>query len=279
MNKFRLKNSSDAQKNYQKWEKMAENIKRINNKQKTLKVAMVVKYFFKEAYISVIEALKSAGFAHDEKIELVWIDAEKLEQNNQEAWDKLRACGGIVVTGGFGKRGIEGKILAARYARQNLIPYLGLCLGSQIMAIEFAREILKDPRANSEEFDAKAKNKVVHFVKGQRSLKEKGGTMRLGDWQCHLVKGTKTYEAYQTGKIVERHRHRYEFNNKYEKIFAKNGFIRSGYSPETNLTEIVEIKGHPFMIGSQFHPEFKSRPTKPHPLFLKFIETIVRMAP
>ena len=178
----------------------------------------------------------------------------------------------MVVPGGFGPRGIEGKIKAAQFARENKVPYLGLCLGSQIMAIEIARNVAKLEGANSEEFNSKSEHQIVHFLPGQSENRKKGGTLRLGAYPCIIKKGTKAYQAYQTTKISERHRHRYEFNNDYREILEKAGLVISGDSPNHNLMEIVEIKNHPFMLGSQFHPEFKSRPLRAHPLFNAFIK-------
>ncbi len=173
----------------------------------------------------------------------------------------------ILVPGGFGTRGTEGKILAAEYARKNKIPYLGLCLGSQIMAIEFARNICGLACANSEEFDNKTEHQVVHFMKDQKTIRAKGGTMRLGAYPCTIKKGTLAEQAYGTTEISERHRHRYEFNNAYREALQDNGFVISGTSPDGELVEIVELADHPCMIAAQFHPEFKSRPNRPHPLF------------
>jgi len=171
------------------------------------------------------------------------------------------------VPGGFGTRGIEGKIAIAKYAREQQVPYLGLCLGSQIMAIEFARNVLDIKTATSEEFAPRAKHQIVHFLPGQSESVKKGGTLRLGAWPCKVKKGTLAYQCYQVGSISERHRHRYEFNTAYQKQFESNGFTFSGLSPDGKLVEIVEITDHPFMLGSQFHPEFLSRPQRPHPLF------------
>ncbi|MFA7682342.1 MAG: CTP synthase [Candidatus Peribacteraceae bacterium] len=253
----------------------------------TVKIALVGKYTdLEDAYLSVIEAIKTAAVHNKRKAEVVWIDSEKLEQKDKETWDELKKCKGMVIPGGFGLRGIEGKIAAAKYARTNKIPYLGLCLGSQILAIEFARWALKDPQLTSEEFDEEGKipksKYVVHFLPGQHKGRAKGGTLRLGAYKCKLKKGTKAYAAYrdagQLGEddtISERHRHRYEFNNALRKKLEDKGLVFSGEWPETNLMEIVEIKDHPFMLGSQFHPEFKSRPHRPHPLFAAFMRAVI----
>ena len=245
-----------------------------------IKIAMVGKYTnLEDAYLSVVEAIKSAAVYNKRKAEIVWIDSEKLEAKDKETWAELKKCKGMVIPGGFGLRGIEGKIAAAHYARTNKIPYLGLCLGSQILAIEFARYALKDKHITSEEFDEDEKlprsKYLVHFMPGQHKGRSKGGTLRLGSYQCKLKKGTKAHEAYGTDQISERHRHRYEFNNKFRKKLEDKGLIFSGEWPETKLMEIVEIKDHPFMVGSQFHPEFTSRPHKPQPLFNAFMRAAV----
>ncbi|MBU2214034.1 CTP synthase [Patescibacteria group bacterium] len=266
------------------WEKGR---KRYESATKTIPIGLVGKYTnLEDAYLSVIEAIKSAAVHNKRKAEIVWVDSEKLHEGDEETWKELKRCKGLVVPGGFGLRGIEGKIAAAKYARTNKVPYLGLCLGAQILAIEFARAKLKDPRLTSEEFDEEEKiprsKYVVHFLPGQHKGRAKGGTLRLGAYQCKLKKGTKAYEAYekagQLGEddtISERHRHRYEFNNALRKKLEDNGLIFSGEWQETKLMEIVEVEDHPFMLGSQFHPEFKSRPHRPHPLFAAFMKAVV----
>ena len=252
------------------WKKMVEIIHTTTDE---LKIGLAGKYNdLDDAYISVIEAAKSAGFHHKRKIKIVWIDAEKIEADDKKEWKKLHQVDGVIVPGGFGHRGTEGKIIVAQYCREEKVPYLGLCLGSQIMAIEFARHVAEIKNATSEEFSPKAKNKIVHFLPGQHEKRAKGGTLRLGSWPCNVKKGTLAYKCYKKVRIDERHRHRYEFNNKFKKELEKKGLIFSGISPDRELMEIVEIKGHPFMIGSQFHPEFKSRPNRPHPLFREFIK-------
>lgn len=226
----------------------------------------------------MLEAIKSAAVHSGTKAEIVWIDSEKLEQKDPEVWKELERCKGIVVPGGFGTRGIEGKIAAAQYARTQKVPYLGLCLGSQILAIEFARSMLKDPKLTSEEFDEKKElseaQYVVHFLPGQSTGRAKGGTLRLGAYRCRLKPGTKAQACYGKEEISERHRHRYEFNNALRKKLEEKGLIFSGEWEETGLMEIVEVKGHPFMLGSQFHPEFLSRPHRPHPLFAGFMKAV-----
>ena len=256
-------------------------VAKILKEKKPLKIALVGKYtHLEDAYISVIESLKIACYHQNRELELHWIDSEKLEEKDDKTWKKLKEVAGIVVPGGFGIRGTEGKIAAAKYCRENKIPYLGLCLGMQIMSIEFARYALKDQKITSEEFDEKGKlprdKYIIHFLPGQSANRAKGGTLRLGAYPCKLTSKTKTKELYGKNTISERHRHRYEFNNKFRKKLEKKGFVVSGIYEKENLVEIAEINDHPFMIGSQFHPEFKSRPNKPHPLFYGFIEASIK---
>ena len=246
---------------------------------KDVRIAMVGKYTnLEDAYLSVVEAIKTAAVYEGYKAEIVWIDSEKLEQKDAETWDLLKSCKGMVVPGGFGTRGIEGKIAAARYARTKKVPYLGLCLGSQILAIEFARDALKDEKITSEEFDEDEQlprsKYLVHFLPDQHKGRAKGGTLRLGSYKCKIKEDTKAYEAYGQEEVAERHRHRYEFNNTFRKKLEDKGLIFSGEWPETKLMEIVEIKNHPFMLGSQFHPEFTSRPHRPQPLFARFMKAV-----
>ncbi len=259
------------------WEKV---VKKINAEAQPIDIAIVGKYTgLEDAYLSVIESLKIACIHQERKLKINWIEAEDLEQNKTETWDLLKKVSGILVPGGFGSRGTEGKILAAKYAREHKVPYLGLCLGMQLMTIEFARHVLKNPTITSQEFDEEGKldpeNYVIHFLPDQHKDKEKGGTLRLGIYPCEITKGTKTHKAYGKDTIEERHRHRYEFNNKYRKSLEEKGMVFSGINPKQNLVEIAEIKDHPFMIGSQFHPEFLSRPQRPHPLFAGFIEASI----
>jgi len=255
------------------WEQLVEKIK---TKREKIKIALVGKYTgLDDAYISVIESLKIACYHENRELELNWISSEKLEEKDKETWNKLESIDGVVVPGGFGIRGTEGKILAAKYCRENDVPYLGLCLGMQIMTIEFARHVLKNPKITSEEFDednvSGKENHIIHFLPGQHKDGEKGGTLRLGSYPCELKKDSKTQKLYGKKEINERHRHRYEFNNKFKESLEKAGMVFSGINPDQNLVEIAELSFHPFMIGSQFHPEFKSRPNKPHPLFQGFI--------
>ncbi len=247
----------------------------------TVRVALVGKYTnLEDAYISVIESIKTAAIFEGAHAEILWIDSEKLEQDDIHEWKRLKTADGILVPGGFGKRGIEGKIKAARYARTEQIPYLGLCLGAQILAIEFARAALGNQKLTSEEFDEDGKlsrdHYVVHFLPGQSKEKEKGGTLRLGAYECKLLPGSKAAIAYGKSLISERHRHRYEFNDVFQKDLEAHGLVFSGVWKERGLMEIVEVKNHPFMVGSQFHPEFKSRPHTPHPLFAGWMKAIMK---
>lgn len=263
--------------NVKSWKELSQKIKK---SKKELKIALVGKYTgLDDAYLSVIESLRIACFHHERKLKLLWINSEKLEEKDKKTWELLKSADGVLVPGGFGIRGTEGKIAAAKYCRENKIPYLGLCLGMQIMTIEFARAALKDPEITSEEFDENGKigpaKHVIHFLPDQSWQREKGGTLRLGLFPCTVQRRTVTYKAYEASEIQERHRHRYEVNNTFRKKLEAAGWIPSGINPKSNLVEIAEIKGHPFMVGSQFHPEFLSRPNKPHPLFSLFIKTTI----
>jgi len=253
--------------NLKKWHELVD---RIKAKKPELKVGVVAKYMSNEdTYLSVFEALRSAGWYYNFDINIIWIDSEKL---NLESLEDMN-LDGIVVPGGFGNRGVEGKILAARYARKNKLPYLGLCLGMQVAVIEFAREVLQDPSANSSEMDPEAKNQVIHIMPDQIGV-DLGGSMRLGNYKAKLNKNSRAYLAYGTQTIHERHRHRYEFNNDYREILHKAGLTIAATSPDGKLVEIIEHSDHPYFIASQFHPEYKSRPDKPHPLFKDFILAI-----
>src|SRR5271155_5556374 len=235
-----------------------------------VRVGVVGKYIeLNDAYKSVYEAIIHGGIANDCGVEIVKVDAETIEREGPEKI--LKGLGGILVPGGFGERGIEGKIMAAQYAREKNIPYLGLCLGMQIATIEFARNVLKLTKAHSTEFDPATPHPVIAMLDEQRKVTKKGGTMRLGSQPCQLTLGTKAAELYGSFVIHERHRHRYEFNNAYREKFEKAGFILSGNSPDGNLVEVIELENHPFFVASQFHPEFQSKPHQPHPLFKAFI--------
>jgi CTP synthase len=203
---------------------------------------------------------------------LKWIQSADLEKGR--GWDELRLVDGIVVPGGFGSRGTEGKIQAANHARLNRVPYLGLCLGMQLMVVEFARSVFHDELVNSTEFDRSTPHPVIDLMLEQQSITDLGGTMRLGLYPCHLLPGTKARKAYGVDLVQERHRHRFELNNAYRQTLEDGGMVFSGLSPDGKLVEIAEIKDHPFMVGSQFHPEFLSRPNRPHPLFLEFLRAV-----
>ena len=241
-------------------------------------IALVGKYVeLKDSYLSVVEALHHAGMHNDRKVNIQWIAAEDVEKHGPELL--LGSAQGIIVPGGFGERGLEGMIATANYARTSGIPYLGLCLGMQIMVVEYARNELGISTASSLEIDPEAEHPVIAFMPGQEDLHSTGGTMRLGVYPCVLKEGTLVREAYGKELVSERHRHRYEFNNDYRIQLEEAGLIASGTSPDGNLVEVTEVYDHPFMIGSQFHPEFASRPERPHPLFREFIrvaKTILR---
>ncbi len=251
-------------RDWQEW------VQRLKEPQGEVEVAVVGKYVeLPDAYLSVREALIHAGVAHHVAVRLRWVHSQDLEHHSPEA--VLAGVDGIVVPGGFGERGVEGKIAAARYARQQGVPYLGLCLGMQVMVMEYARHVLGWEGAHSTEFDPETPYPVICLMEEQLGVTEKGGTMRLGSYPCHLRPGTRAREAYGTDLVMERHRHRYEFNNRYRDALERAGLVCSGTSPDGELVEVCEVRDHPFMVGSQFHPEFRSRPGRPHPLFLGFV--------
>lgn len=250
-----------------KWQTLVEKIRKIKHK---VRIAIVGKYvMLPDAYLSVVEALKHGGFYHNADVEISWVDAETISVN--EVKKQLTMTDGILVPGGFGIRGIEGKIQAIGYARQAGIPFLGICLGMQCAVVEFARNVVGLKDANSSEFDPNTSFPVIDLLPEQKEIEEMGGTMRLGLYPCKLDVKSKTYTAYKDEVIYERHRHRYEVNNAYRKQFIEHGLLFSGLSPDEKLVEIIEIPDHPWFISCQFHPEFKSRPDKPHPLFRDFI--------
>ncbi len=243
-----------------------------------LRVALVGKYVeLQDAYISVREALIHAAVALGRQLHIEWINSEELEQG--QGLDRLAAVGGIVVPGGFGYRGIEGKIVAARYAREHQTPYLGLCLGMQVMCIEFARHVTGSDRPNSTEFDPHTSYPVIDLMPDQRDIADMGGTMRLGAYPCVLQAGGRAAAAYGQTQVSERHRHRFEFNNSFRQQLSEAGLTLSGLSPDGRLVEIAELRDHPWMLGSQFHPEFKSRPNRPHPLFRAFLDAVQQSSP
>ena len=251
----------------EEWQQMVE---RIKSRPYTVRIGLVGKYVgLHDAYLSVAEALRHAGYYHNTHIKIEWIDSETLTPENYEK--ALAGLDGILVPGGFGSRGIEGMILAARYARETGLPYFGICLGMQIAVIEYARNVAGIPDANSGEFDEQCKHKVIDFMPGQSDDIDKGGTLRLGAYPCEIKPGTTMERCYETSNISERHRHRYEFNNDYREALTNCGLTLSGTSPDGRLIETVELSDRPFHVGVQYHPEFKSRPNKCHPLFKGFV--------
>ena len=253
----------------EEWEKMIDNIRSIGDNK--VSVAIVGKYVaLEDSYLSVAESLRHAGFANNVKVDIGFVDSEEITKDN--AKEKLSKYDAILVPGGFGNRGIEGKIETIKFARENNVPFLGICLGMQMAVVEFARNVLGLKDANSEEFDENSKNQVIHIMDEQRNIEDKGGTMRLGSYPCVLKEGSKAQKIYGKDRIDERHRHRYEYNNSYKEQMEAKGLICSGTSPDGRLVEIVELKDHPYFIAGQFHPEFKSRPNRPSPLFKGLIE-------
>ena len=251
------------------WEKM---VYKINHPQKKVKIGIVGKYVeLPDAYISVTEALHHAGIANDAAVKIQWINAEQIEGEDVELSEVFVGCKGILVPGGFGDRGIEGKIRAIRYARENRIPFLGLCLGMQCAVIEFARHVCGMEDAHSTEFNPETEHPVIALMDSQLGIVDKGGTMRLGAYPCKIAAGTHTAEAYGKKEVRERHRHRFEFNNAYRTELKEAGMIVAGTLPDDSLVEVVEVKDHPWFVGCQFHPELKSRPNHPHPLFREFV--------
>jgi CTP synthase len=260
----------------QEWSQLVQKIK---SPRPEITVGLVGKYVeLHDAYLSVTEALRHAGWYHNVDIHIKWINSEALESMGDGYTEVLEELDGIIVPGGFGQRGIEGKIKAANFARRMHTPYLGLCLGMQVAMIEFARNVLNLPDANSSEFDPQCASPVIDLMNTQRNVADKGGTMRLGNWVCCLTPGTKAYAAYGEAIVFERHRHRYEFNNEFRKRMEAHGIIISGRSADNSLVEIIELADHPWFVASQFHPEFKSRPNRPHPLFRDFIGAGVQLA-
>jgi CTP synthase len=266
---FGLKNPPPA-KNI--WEEI---VRRILNPKHEVTIGVVGKYIeLQDAYKSVYESITHAGIANNCKINIRRIDAEDLEKTGGLA--RLKGLDGILVPGGFGDRGTEGKITAARYARENKVPYYGLCLGLQIAVIEFSRNVLKLPGANSTEFDPNAQHPVINMMEEQKKIIDKGATMRLGSYECALTAGTHAARAYGAESIRERHRHRFEVNNAYVGQLQRAGLVVSGINPRRNLVEIIELKNHPWFLAVQFHPEFQSKPNRAHPLFAAFIAAAIK---
>ncbi|MBT7819405.1 MAG: CTP synthase, partial [Chloroflexi bacterium] len=261
-----------------KWSRIVEIARR---EKETVKVALVGKYVeLHDAYLSVREALKHAGIHLGVGVEIEWIHSAELEKGKtkEELWQKVKAADAVLVPGGFGSRGIEGKIMAAKYARENKVPYLGLCLGMQLMVVEFGRKILNDESVNSTEFDHSTSHPVIDLMLEQRDITDKGATMRLGVYPCVMTEGSIAANAYKKEVVDERHRHRFEFNNAYREIYEEAGMRFSGISPDGKLVEIAEMVDHPYMVATQFHPEFLSSPTQAHPLFLEFIRATCEKA-
>ncbi|MFH1074002.1 MAG: CTP synthase [Candidatus Firestonebacteria bacterium] len=265
---MKLLNLRYGKQNISTWEKAVE---KVIHPSKTVNIGIVGKYVeLLDAYKSIIEAFVHAGISNDARVNLQWIEADSIIKNGAKA--ALKDVTGILVPGGFGGRGIEGKIEAVRYAREEKFPFFGICLGMQCAVIEYARNVLGLKGANSTEFDQNTKYKVISLLDSQRNVTDMGGTMRLGAWDCKLTKGSKAYEAYGKEAISERHRHRYEFNNEYRQALKAKGLKLAGTTVDGGLVEIVEIAEHPWFVGVQFHPEFKSRPLSPHPLFADFVK-------
>ncbi len=254
------------------WRKMIDNI---HSAEHVVRIGLVGKYVqLHDAYLSVAEALRHAGYAFKTKVEIQWIDSEQI--NEQTVAEIVGDLDGVIVPGGFGNRGIEGKILTAKYCRENNIPYLGICLGMQVAVIDFARNVCGLADANSGEFDELSRNKVIDFLPDQSHQIDKGGTLRLGAYPCKIAAGSVMERCYKKPEIYERHRHRYEFNNDYRQRLTEAGLVISGTSPDGNIVETVEVPENDFFVGVQFHPEFKSRPNRPHPLFLGLIEAALK---
>ena len=255
----------------EKWKQL---VHRMENPKQSIHLGLVGKYMsLKESYKSLSEAIQHAGFSLETDVKIHYLDPEEMEKS-KDLFSFFKSVQAIIVPGGFGQRGVEGKILAIRYARENKIPFLGICLGMQLACVEFARQILGIANANSQEFDREGKEPVIHYLLGQSDDIKKGGTMRLGAYACELEKGSLVSKLYEVQTIQERHRHRLEFNNKYEKALAEKSFVVAGRSPDKKLVEIVELKDHPFFVGVQFHPEFLSKPFRPHPLFVGLIAKV-----
>ena len=255
------------------WQEMIDNVRSIGDE--SVNIAIVGKYIkLDDSYLSVIESLHHAGFANKVKVNIKLIDCEAI--NPETAKEKLSGLQGIIVPGGFGNRGVEGKIETIKYARENNIPFLGICLGMQMAVVEFARNVLKLKGANSEEFDEISEDPVIHIMYDQKDVTKKGGTMRLGSYPCVIKEGTLAKKLYRENEIAERHRHRFEYNNAYKEDMEKAGLVVSGTSPDGKLVEIIEIPNHPYFIATQFHPEFKSRPDKPSPLFVGLVKACIK---
>jgi CTP synthase len=261
-------NIKASERDIKNWEEYV--VKRVKHPKHEVTIAVVGKYIqLPDAYKSIYEALVHGGIAGDARVNIVKVDSEDLEKGKVDKY--LKDVQGILVPGGFGHRGIEGKIRAIKYAREKDLPFFGICLGMQLATIEFARSVCGLKAANSTEFDKATKDPVISLLAEQHQVTNMGATMRLGAYDCHLEKDTKSYAAYKKEDITERHRHRYEFNNDYREVLTSKGFVVAGSNVQRKLVEIIEVKGHRWFVGCQFHPEFKSKPDKPHPLFREFI--------
>ncbi|RMF20784.1 MAG: CTP synthase, partial [Cyanobacteria bacterium J083] len=259
--------------NLQSWDNLIQSMK---NLQKTVEIAIVGKYIqLSDAYLSVVEALGHSGIQYSCQVNLRWVNAEDIEAKGAEYY--LHDVNGILVPGGFGIRGVDGKVYAIEYARQQKIPFLGLCLGMQCAVIEWGKNVAHLESANSSEFDPHTPNPVINILPEQRDVVDLGGTMRLGLYACRLKPDTLAFSLYQKEVVYERHRHRYEFNNAYRNLFLETGYEISGTSPDGRLVEIIELKNHPFFLATQFHPEFSSRPSSPHPLFSGFVKAALQL--
>ncbi|TGA99734.1 CTP synthase [Sporolactobacillus shoreae] len=257
----------DGEANMSEWHDLVD---KVLHPKREIKIGLVGKYVeLKDAYISVVESLKHGGYNYGAEVDVQYINSEDILPENVDSY--LKDVQGIIVPGGFGDRGIEGKILAIQYARENKVPFFGICLGMQLASIEFARHVLGLSGADSTEFDQKAKDPIIDLLPEQQDVEDLGGTQRLGLYPCKIVKDTKAAEAYGKEIIYQRHRHRYEFNNQYRKAMTEKGLTFSGVSPDNRLVEMIELEDHPWFVACQFHPEFKSRPTRPEPLFRDFI--------
>ncbi len=256
------------------WRQWQQLVTEVRKPKPFVKIALVGKYVeLHDAYMSVREAVKHAALGLGVEVDIAWLHSSELEKGR--GWEVLESVDGIIVPGGFGSRGTEGKIKAARFARENKIPYLGLCLGMQLLVVEFARHVLGSEEVNSSEFDRSTPHPVIDLMPDQRGIADMGGTMRLGLYPCHLQPGSVAEKSYHQKIVQERHRHRFEFNNSYRDVLEKAGMRYSGLSPDGRLVEIAELVDHPFMLGTQFHPEFLSRPNRPHPLFSGFIKAVI----
>ncbi|WP_017549627.1 CTP synthase [Salinicoccus carnicancri] len=270
INRLGLRSTEEAE--LEDWKHLLDNLSRIN---RTVKIALVGKYVsLQDAYLSVAESLRHAGYEQRAEIDIKWINSEHLDENNYE--DELADADGILVPGGFGERGVEGKVHTLRYAREHKVPLLGICLGMQLATVEFARNVAGLEGAHSSELDPKTQHPVIDLMPDQKDVVDLGGTLRLGSFPCDIKEGTAARRLYGVGNVDERHRHRYEFNNKYKEQLEEAGMVFSGTSPDGRLVEMIELKDHPYFVAVQFHPEFQSRPTRPHPLFQGLIQASMK---